>query len=173
MLFNEEQYFRQKIILIPIVFSGLIILTILSIGLYSQMLLNKHFGNNPMSNESLIILIILLLLGYILIFWLINHICLFTRINSDGISVRFRPFHSKYVNFYWHDIESYEIIKYNPIGDFGGWGISSGKKGKAYNVSGNIGLLIVLKSKKKILIGTQKKEEMEKFLIDIKNENQY
>ena len=36
-------------------------------------------------------------------------------------------------------------------------------KGVAYNVSGNKGLQIVLKSCKKILIGTQKPEEIEKF----------
>jgi len=38
------------------------------------------------------------------------------------------------------------------------------RKGKAYNVSGNIGLQLFLKSDEKILIGTNKPMELETFL---------
>lgn len=171
MLFNEEQRFRQKLILLPIAFSGLVILVVLGAGLYSQMVLNKPFGNNPMSNKGLILAIAIILLVYVVVFWLFNFTCLFTRIDREGITIRFRPFHRKPILIRWKEIESYEIVKYNPIGDYGGWGLQSGRKGKAYNVSGNIGLQLILKNQKKILIGTQDKEKMQAFLSSLVKRN--
>jgi hypothetical protein len=57
-----------------------------------------------------------------------------------------------------------EVITYRPIIDYGGWGVRFGRKGMAYNVSGNIGLLISRKNGKTILIGTQKPDEMKEKL---------
>ena len=48
---------------------------------------------------------------------------------------------------------------YNPIRDYGGWGIRWGTKGKAYNVSGNRGLYLEFSDGKQLLIGLQKPEE--------------
>ena len=62
------------------------------------------------------------------------------------------------------DIEKMEVITYRPIIDYGGWGVRFGRKGMAYNVSGNIGLLISRKNGKTILIGTQKPDEMKEKL---------
>jgi hypothetical protein len=39
--------------------------------------------------------------------------------------------------------------------EYGGWGIRYGRKGRAYNVSGNMGLDLTLKPSKSFLIGTQ------------------
>lgn len=83
-----------------------------------------------------------------------------TRVNKNGIYVRFFPFHFKYHFFYWKDIESMTLTKYKPLLDYGGWGIRLGFKGKAYNASGNIGLKLVFKNNKKLLIGTNQPEEM-------------
>ena len=40
-------------------------------------------------------------------------------------------------------------------------------KGKAFNIKGNMGLQLQFKDGKKLLIGTQKEEEIKQFLIDI------
>jgi hypothetical protein len=61
-------------------------------------------------------------------------------------------------------IEKYEVITYDPILDYGGWGIKYNRHGKAYNVSGNKGLQLYLKNGKRILIGTQKESELTNFL---------
>jgi hypothetical protein len=53
------------------------------------------------------------------------------------------------------EIQRYEIRKYSPLLDYGGWGIKKRFKwGRAYNVSGNIGLQLYLKTGKKVLFGT-------------------
>ena len=59
---------------------------------------------------------------------------------------------------------------YKPIVEYGGWGLRSGVfgSGQAFNVYGNIGLQLELKNRKKLLIGTQKKYEIEKALEQIK-----
>lgn len=49
--------------------------------------------------------------------------------------IKFIPFHkSRLID--WNEIEKLEVVKYDPIGDYGGWGIKSKKGKKAYNVSG-------------------------------------
>ena len=96
------------------------------------------------------------------IFFLIAR--LISRIDKDGITVRFIPFHFKQIKYNWIDIESCEIRKYNPIFEFGGWGIRYGFKGKAYNIKGNKGIQLRLKNGRRILIGTQNSVEVERLI---------
>jgi hypothetical protein len=92
-----------------------------------------------------------------------------TKIRKDGIYVRFFPFHLSWKSFTWDKIEKAYIREYSPIGDYGGWGIRYGLfgKGKAYNVSGTQGLQLEFKNGKKLLIGTQKPEELSAALIKL------
>lgn len=92
-----------------------------------------------------------------------------TEISSEGISVRFFPFHLKKKFFSWDEIAKAEVREYSPLLEYGGWGIRRGKSGVAYNVKGNMGLLLVLKNGKKILIGTQKAEELKQILAEREN----
>ena len=88
---------------------------------------------------------------------------LHTRIHKDGIYVRFRPFHLKYRFYPWEKLVKVYVRSYSPITEYGGWGIRLGffGRGKAYNISGNMGLQLELDSGKRILIGTQKPVELE------------
>jgi hypothetical protein len=60
------------------------------------------------------------------------------------------------------EITHWEVKKYSPVRDYGGWGIrtSFGKKGIAFNISGNMGAYFELKNGRKILVGTRKPEEL-------------
>jgi hypothetical protein len=92
-----------------------------------------------------------------------------TQVNEQGIFYRFFPIHFQVLIINWDEVKKAYIRKYSPLGDFGGWGIrlGLGGKGKAYNVDGNMGLQIELKTGKKILIGTQKPEEMQALLAQL------
>ncbi len=95
-----------------------------------------------------------------------------TRIDEQGIHYGFWPFHLKLKTTRWSEIEKCYVTEYNPIADYGGWGykvVSFRKKGAALNVKGNIGIQIVFKDGKKLLIGTQKEEEAKKVLETYKN----
>lgn len=92
-----------------------------------------------------------------------------TEISQEGIRVRFFPFHLKKKFFAWDEIAKAEVREYSPLLEYGGWGIRRGKSGRAYNVKGNIGLQLVLKNGKKVLIGTQKAEELKQILAEREN----
>jgi len=95
----------------------------------------------------------------VLIFILFLIAKLITQIDKDGITIKFIPFHLRQIKYNWIDIESCEIRKYNPILEFGGWGVRHGFKGKAYNVKGNKGIQLQLKNGNRIMIGTQNPTE--------------
>jgi hypothetical protein len=90
-----------------------------------------------------------------------------TKIDKEGIYVRLFPLHVNYKLFKWNEIEKAYIRKYNPILEFGGWGIRFGFKGMAYNVSGNKGLQLEFKNGEKLLIGTNRAEELNNILTQI------
>ncbi|MHC4762948.1 MAG: DUF6141 family protein [Planctomycetota bacterium] len=91
-----------------------------------------------------------------------------TEVRSDGLYVRFFPFHVNFKSFTKDDLSEYYARKYRPLLEYGGWGIRwSLRKGKAYNVSGNKGVQLVFKSGKRLLIGSQRAEELEEAIRSI------
>jgi len=85
-----------------------------------------------------------------------------TEVRTDGLYVRFYPMHIRFKKFTGQDLAEYYCRTYKPIREYGGWGIkcSFTGKGKAYNVSGNKGVQLVLTNGKKLLIGSQKPDEL-------------
>ena len=85
-----------------------------------------------------------------------------TEVRSDGLYVRFYPIHIRYKRFTADNLQQYYTRRYRPILEYGGWGIrySFTKKGKAYNISGNKGVQLVLKNGRKLLIGSQRPDEL-------------
>jgi hypothetical protein len=125
-------------------------------GIYRQIIMKEIFGDNPMSNAELLLVYAFLLV--ITLFFIIMR--LETKIDKEGIYVRLFPLHVNYKFFKWNDIEKAYIRKYNPILEFGGWGIRFGFKGMAYNVSGNKGLQLEFRNGYKLLIGTNRAEDL-------------
>ena len=85
---------------------------------------------------------------------------LITEVRSDGLHLRFVPFHLRGINIPFKSIATVEACKYNPIKEYGGWGIRRGPKGKAYNVIGNLGVKLDFVDGKRLLIGSQNPEEL-------------
>lgn len=154
ILFAERQRFRQWWIwLILLGINGFLLF-----GVFQQVFGGRQFGDKPISNEGLLFTLGLSLLLTVLFI----NLRLDTQIKKDGIYVRFFPFHLNFKEYSWDKISKLFVRQYNPIGDYGGWGLRLGLfgKGKAYNVSGNKGLQIVFTDNTKLLIGTKKTEEL-------------
>ena len=84
-----------------------------------------------------------------------------TEIDDGKISFRYKPFHVKPRIIYWDEISDFYIREFRPIREYGGHGIQRRlKTGRAFTVSGNKGLPLVLEDGKKILIGTNKTKEL-------------
>lgn len=148
-VFKEEQAFRQWW-LILIITVCLVVTAIPVLGNLDDSNPNfwKVFGFIP-------ILLILVL------FWVLK---LHTSINHEGITASFEPFSFFKRHYYWNEINECYVRKYSPFNEYGGWGIRVFRKTKAYNVSGNMGIQIVTKDKKRFLIGTKKPREAERVL---------
>lgn len=146
--FKEEQKFNQWWLWLILILMGVLPI----IGIYKQLILEEKLGDNPMSDISLLIFSIIMfsLVGLFLI------MKLKTSIDKNGINMYFFPFIKKSVD--WQQIKNVKVVNY---GFVGGWGIRLWTKyGTVYNVKGDKGLEIVLKSGKKFLIGTQKETEL-------------
>jgi len=151
-VFTENQRFSQWWLWILI----LGIVGLMLYGLVQQVFFGVEFGNQPMSDSGLI-LFSFVLVAFAVIF---ANIRLRTRIDKQAIGMQFTPLLKR--TYRWDDVESALIISYG----FVGYGIRLGSKhGIIYNVNGNKGLALVLKSGKKLVIGTQKPEELEAFLM--------
>lgn len=94
-----------------------------------------------------------------------------TRVKEDAVSLRFLPFHLSPRRFEFDAIESFQAEEYSPIREFGGWGVRwrpfSGKI--AYNVSGSGGVRLELEDGKQVVIGSQKPEELEAAIEEMKD----
>jgi hypothetical protein len=103
----------------------------------------------------------LLISTFVLMFF----IRLKTQITNDGIFYRFQPFHRKDKFIAWNDIERAYIRKYDPLSEYGGWGLKGWKRSnRAVNISGDEGLQLVLKNGRKLLIGTHTASLLQQYL---------
>ncbi len=97
----------------------------------------------------------------ILFFYLLE---LRIKVTEEALYYQFFPLHLKPFSIKKKEIEKIESLKYRPLGDYGGWGIRYGFKGKCYNVKGNLGVKVFLKNGSYILFGSQKHLDFEKSL---------
>lgn len=141
-VFKEEQRFNQLWVWTLITLA--IVMTISSIK------------STPTTLWEIIIPIIILS-SIVLLF---GKIQLNTRIDERGLSFSYFPFIKKRT-FSIDHIQKLELIEYNSLLKYGGWGIRYNFDMWAYNISGKHGLVVHLKDKK-FLLGTQKPEEMKK-----------
>ena len=145
--FKEKQKFTQWWFWLILIGLGIIAIY----GVFKQIFLGQQFGDKPMSDSGIIIFAIGVF-GFIYFNW---YMTLITEINDNGIKLNFVPFVKKTIK--WNEIKSVKIVNYG----FVGYGIRMGSKyGTVYNINGNKGLSIELKSGKKFVIGTQKEIEL-------------
>ena len=153
-LYSEQQRFQQKWVL------AICLTTPISFLFLSSLSLRQIWQTDSFSNSAETTFLICTLSGFItmLIPILIRRIGLNTRVSKQGLSLRFIPFHRHERTYLFENILCVEAVQYRPIRDYGGWGIRIGRNGRAYNVSGNMGVMINLKDGKTFLIGSQKSE---------------
>ena len=152
IIFYERQYLKRSLLLL--IFIPTIILCII------PFVIDKSFEDDFVV-LGISISVVLLFAVYAF------YINMKTIIDCNGIHIRMWlfPFYTYSKSFFWEDISEAYIRKYNPVLEYGGWGL----RGGAYNMSGNIGLQLILTKKgkmlkKQVLIGTNKPEELSETL---------
>ncbi len=156
--YKEEQYFSNPWFWMFLIVVFTISLAPTVVALYSEIVLDKPYGENPDSVETLLIIMGIMIIVYVAVILLFRKMRLIVEIRNDGLFYRYPPFINKERQFSKGEISNYEIRKYKPIREYSGWGIqySWGKSGRVFNVKGNIGLQLYLKNGKKVLFGTQR-----------------
>jgi hypothetical protein len=146
--FEEKQPFRKNS-LIWVGIPGMLVPIFVEVS--------KAVKDGGESFEGVIIVIFIEALVFALLFTC----CLETKLDEHGISYRLFPFHLKVRFIAWDQICSAKVRKYDPLGEYWGWGIKGTRKNRAINIAGDVGLQLELKDRRKLLIGTLQKEKME------------
>ncbi len=151
--FIEIQQFRQSWLL------AVVLVPCISALIYIGF---RVFQKWPMSGTNMLIYgAIILALALVPIFMLAMKMV--TEVKNDAIHIRFFPLKKEAIPF--SEIAKCDAIQYSPIKEYGGWGIRYGTKGMAYNVSGDRGVQLELTNGKRLLIGSQRSEELAKIII--------
>ncbi|MDK9699490.1 MAG: DUF6141 family protein [bacterium] len=157
IFFHEEQSFAKANRWIGIA----LFLLPLTMGyfVWEQMIQHRPIGTNPPPDA-----VLLLLFGVIGIFvpWLILSARLCVEVRDSGVWFRYHPFMFKWKCIGFEDIQSAQAVTYRPILEYGGWGIRIAWGKRAYNVSGNEGVLLTLRSTTTTtLLGSQQAHDLE------------
>jgi len=85
---------------------------------------------------------------------------LITEVRHDGFYVQYWPVHLSPRCIPLENVTRIAAVTYDPIGQYGGWGIRWTWKGKAYNAGGNRGVRIDYTNGRHLLIGSQRPDEL-------------
>lgn len=149
------------------------------LGLESIVVLSVLFlGKDSMSMQDLKDSYFLPLLGIALpylIIYFINKNTLTLTINQDGVTYQYWPF-AKQKAINWNVISKAYLRKYDAFSEYGGWGVRYRLwfkfKDKAYILNDqNRGLQLELHHDKKLLFSIEKPDELNLFLINLKQRN--
>ena len=156
LIFREVQAFSSTLRWLLVALMAVSVV-IFSIGLWET--ITEPETTNTFVPSLLSIIAMAIPIAVTILFFILK---LETEVRTDGLYVRFYPMHLRFRKFTREDLAEHYYRTYKPILEYGGWGIrcSFTGKGKAYNVSGNKGVQLVLTNGKKLLIGSQKSDEL-------------
>jgi hypothetical protein len=150
--FKERQHIRQPI---PIA----IILALAAVGwgsLIQQVVRGKPVGDNPLSDWGVVVLWLLIGVGLPLVFFWAH---LETTVEDRKLILRMKPVTAREI--YAGQIARFYARTYKPLREYGGWGIKGFCSNRAYNMSGNQGVQLELVDGQRVLIGSQRPQELE------------
>ena len=133
---------------------------------FVQVVLHHPFGLHPMSNGGVIGLAVFLWLVYIRL----ATVRLVTEVTDRTLSVSFRGLWRKR-RIPISAIASARALTYDAARDYGGYGIRSSARGRAYIVSGNRGVRIQLADGSELLVGSAKSEALAEAITRARSES--
>lgn len=162
LLFNEEQRFWQWWLWLIMIVALLATIIPTAYSVQQEWVQGLPFKEQPASVTETVIVGLISVVVMLGIFSLLFTFRLKTKITNEGILLQFPPLYRKWRHITPDAIDRYEIRKYRAKWEYGGHGPRRRRNaGNAFTVSGNIGLQLILKDGKKILIGTQRKLAIE------------
>ena len=150
--FFEEQKIRHVWWVMLLIYG---VAALMWYGFIQQIILGQPFGTNPGPDWLIWLFWILFGIGLPLLFY---NMTLIVEVCNDHLLIRYVPFVNRQIPF--TEIRGLEARTYQPIKDYGGWGIRGWGNRRAYNVRGNQGVELELENGQMIMIGSQKPQEL-------------
>ena len=147
IFFEEEQRFTNRWLWLLLSCTSIVFIY----EIFGQILVHKSIADYSQKDNILILMGIIPLL----IMYLFYKIKFTTRIDNEGIYYQFYPFHLREKKISWDEIDTI-YVRNKPF-----------KKDIAYNIWGNWGLQIEKSDGKRILLGTQRPEDIKRAILEI------
>jgi hypothetical protein len=157
VLFRETQRFQLGYARIALAMPPAI-LTVLSC---LQIFFHHPWGGPPVTNGGLLFLTILTLSVYIRLIT----IRLVTELRSERLSVAMKGLWRR-VRVPVADICEAAAVEFDPVREYGGYGVRSGPRGEAYIASGKQAVQLELCGGRKLLIGSQRAKELARGIVE-------
>lgn len=170
IIYREAQQFREWWQIVLRLAATVPAILICIYTLFEQLIVGVQIGDSPAPNFVLIFAIIGLSIGL----WVSFKLKLEVWIDLEGVHYRFFPLISKNKFISKGEIQRFEIRKYSAVFDYGGRGFRRGlghKWGKAYTISGNMGLQLFLTNGQKVLFGTQRSQAIQYAMDEMMKKN--
>lgn len=150
-LYEEVQRLRQWLFVVPIGIATVVIWW----AFFKQVVLDQPVGQQPIPNWLAWGLAFVFGLGLPALGWSMR---LITEVRPGLLWVRLSPFRGMRIPT--KEIASAFAREYSPIREYGGWGVRVSRSGRAYNAYGNNGVQLVLHDGSRILVGSQRPDDL-------------
>lgn len=144
------------------------IITLISVVGFFMMWSSKEA---PAEKEDALYAMLLTFALGMLLTWLAFSSAIITKITTEGITIKNTPFFKEEL-YKWVDIQSATLKKTIPIKQKSLLGATQPRNQRHYTFGNNKGLLVQLKSNKKLFIGTNKETELKLFLERLKQKHE-
>ena len=150
-LYEEVQRFRQWLFVVPIVIATVVIWW----AFFRQVVFDDPTGEQPLPAWLAWVLAFVFGLGLPALGWSMR---LITEVRPGLLWVRLSPFRG--MRIATKEIASAFVREYSPIREYGGWGVRVSRSGRAYNAYGDRGVQLVLQDGSKVLVGSQRPDDL-------------
>lgn len=122
---------------------------------FLQIVRGVPVGNNPGSDMIVVITWLIFGIGFPAFFLWLHMV---VEVVPGAVIIRYHPFVNRRISA--NEIVHVESRTYQPLGEFGGWGVRGWGGRIAYNVRGNTGVELTLADGRRVLIGSRRADEM-------------
>jgi hypothetical protein len=150
-LFREAQRLRMWMFWVPIA----IVTFVVWWQFTEQIIRSNPQGSQPIPDWAAWVLTIVFGLGFPAFALVVRVV---TEVRPGWMRVGLYPFRAARIDL--AEIENAEVREYSAMREFGGWGVRVGRSGKCYSAYGTQGVQLWLKGDTRILIGTQRVDEL-------------
>lgn len=152
VIFREVQRFRQWFLYVPVI----IVTALIWWQFVEQVVLGRTTAEEPVPQWLAWVLAVVFGLGMPAFLLALR---LITEVRPGTLTVRLFPVSR--VEIPVASILEASVRRYSPLKEYGGWGVRvSRTHGRAYNAYGSLGVQLIVEGKGKVLIGSQRPEEL-------------